>query len=137
MRPRVTWLSSAGGLLALLISALLCNGYSIGLADHFIHLPYLLRVMDPGYLRGDLLVETAKHHISLFWMLQAPVVETFGLEPTYLVLQLVSWLVMLAGLVSLARTLVPAEHGRLAGWLACIPAVLVPIVFGCGSFATA
>jgi hypothetical protein len=32
MRSRVTWLISAGGLLVLLASALLCNGYSIGLA---------------------------------------------------------------------------------------------------------
>jgi hypothetical protein len=128
--PLVAWAISVGGLLVLLAAALVCNGYSIGLADHFIHLPYLLRAMDPGYLHGDLLVESAERHLSLFWILQAPVVETFGLEPTYLVIQLASWLMMLAGLVSLARALAPAEHGRLAGWLACIPAVLVPVVFG-------
>jgi hypothetical protein len=128
--PRVAWSISVGGLLVLLASALLCNGYSLGLIDHFIHLPYLLRAMDPGYLRGDLLVEAGEHHVSLFWILQAPLVEIFGLEPTYLVLHLASWLMMLAGLVSLARALAPAEHGQLAAWLACIPAVLVPVAFG-------
>jgi hypothetical protein len=128
--PRVAWSISVGGLLVFLASALLGNGYSIGLIDQFIHLPYLLRAMDPGYLPGDLLVESAERHLSLFWILQAPLVETFGLEPTYLVIHLASWLMMLAGLVSLARALAPAEHGRLAGWLACIPALLVPVAFG-------
>jgi hypothetical protein len=121
---------AAGALLVFLAAALWCNGYSIGLVDHAIHLPFLMRELDPSYLPGDLLVEAGAHHTSLFWVLQAPLVEAFGLEPTYFVLQLASWLAMLAGMMSLARALAPAEHARLAGWLACVPAVLVPYVFG-------
>ena len=52
--------------------ALACNGYVFGQADHAIHLCFLDYQSHPARWEGDLLAATAKHHHSLFWMLQAP-----------------------------------------------------------------
>lgn len=123
-------LVEVGALVVLVIAALVANGYHIGLGDHFIHLPFLARAMDPDFLPGDLVVEAGTHHKSLFWILQVPIVKTFGLEPTYFAIHLASLAAMFAGLVSLARATAPAEHARLVGWLGCIAAMLAPNVFG-------
>lgn len=119
-----------GALLVLFVSAVVINGYIVGLDDHPIHIAYLFRQMDPSYLRGDLLVDAGSTHLSWFWILQAPLVDTFGLEPTYFVLQMLAWLAMLAGLIQLARAMAPLPDARFVGWFACIGAILPVSVFG-------
>ena len=119
-----------GALGVLVIAALVANGYHVGLGDHFIHLPFLARAMDSSFLPGDLIVEAGEHHKSLFWILQVPIVRTFGLEPSYFAIHLASLVAMLAGVMSLARAATSAEHARLVGWIGCIAAVLAPNVFG-------
>ncbi|HEY5936180.1 MAG TPA: hypothetical protein VIU61_16130, partial [Kofleriaceae bacterium] len=119
-----------GALAVLVIGALVANGYHVGLGDHFIHLPFLARAMEPGFLPGDLIVEAGEHHKSLFWILQVPIIEAFGLEPSYFAIHLASLVAMFAGVMSLARATTPAEHARLVGWLGCIAAMLAPNVFG-------
>lgn len=104
--------------LILVATVLVANGYAFGLYDHAIHLPWLLRRLDPGFLRGDPLVEAARYHPSLFWALQAPLVRALPIEALYLGLHLASIALMISGTRALARALHPGAAGRWAALLA-------------------
>jgi hypothetical protein len=117
--------------LALLtIAGVWANGYAVGLDDHAIHLVFLERARDAAFLRGDLLADAAPHHASLFWILQAPLVDAIGVEALYAIVHALSWLAMFAGLAALAQALAPQLDRRHVAWLACVPAVLAPLTFG-------
>ena len=98
------------------------NGYYFGIADHAIHLPYLLRTMDPSYLIGDPLVDQVRYHPSYFWTVQRPLLRVMPIETLYLLLQALSIAVMLGGAMALARRLHPGPHGE---WVAAVTASLV------------
>jgi hypothetical protein len=97
-----------------------CSGYTFGFHDHAIHLPFLLREVDPGFLPSDPLLAAADHHPSLFWWYQAQLLAFFSPEALYLLLHLVSVVALLAGLAYLAAALWPGLQGQWAGLLAPI-----------------
>lgn len=117
-------------LAGLVAAALWANGYYVGLDDHAIHLVFLERTRDAGFLPGDLLADAAPHHASFFWILQAPLVDLIGVEALYVVVHVLSWLAMFAGLAAMARALAPQLDRRHVAWLACVPAVMAPLTFG-------
>lgn len=84
------------------------NGYSLGWWDHVIHIPHLLRAMDPGFLPGDYLLDAAESHLSLIWPLLAPVVDLLGIPATFLAIHALCVTLMLTGSNALARALLPA-----------------------------
>lgn len=84
------------------------NGYNLGWWDHVIHIPHLLRAMDPGFLPGDYLLDAAESHLSLIWPLLAPVVDLLGIPATFLAIHALCVTLMLTGSDALARALFPA-----------------------------
>lgn len=104
---------------------MLVDGYAFGVGDHAIHVPFLLRRLDPGLFPGDPMVDAALRHASVFWEFQAPLARALPLPVLYGALHLVSlfalaWVAQgLAGAMSgsvRARALaaVAATHGWLA-----------------------
>ncbi|MCY1022986.1 DUF6798 domain-containing protein [Pyxidicoccus sp. MSG2] len=122
--------ASFGALLSLQVAVwLLLNGYRFGIFDQSIHLPYLLREMDPSFLRGDVLVDAYTYHPSLFWRLQALFTSLVPVETLYLALHVVSVAAMLAGTAALARALLAREHGPWAALLApCLVLLSKPTI---------
>lgn len=107
------------GMLCLLVAAWFAiNGYQFGVDDHSIHLSYLLRELDPSFLKGDPLVDAYGHHPALFWTLQAPFARLLPIETLYLLIHVLSVAAMMAGTAAIARALLPKESGPWADLLA-------------------
>ena len=116
--------SCLGALVAFAISAVGANGYFFGARDHAIHLPWLLRELDPAFLAGDPLVEAMGAHPSYFWKLQAVLLRLVPVptEVLYAALWLVAVASILAGTAALARSLAPGKVGL---WAAPVAAAAV------------
>jgi hypothetical protein len=107
-----------------LIASLIANGYRFGVSDHAVHLPFLLRTLDPSYLVGDPAVDALAHHPTLFWDLQAPLTSWISIEHLYIAIHVASLAALYAGARALARALFPGDQG---GWAAAITPALVVI----------
>ncbi|HEX2688708.1 MAG TPA: hypothetical protein VHN14_18930, partial [Kofleriaceae bacterium] len=92
--------------------------------DHAVHLPFLLRTLDPSYLVGDPAVDALAHHPTLFWDLQAPLTSWISIEDLYVVIHIASLAALYAGARSLGRALFPGNQGS---WAAAITPALVVI----------
>ena len=111
------------GLLGLQVAAwFLINGYHFGLQDQSIHLPYLMRAVDPSFLRGDPLVDASTYHPSFFWKFQALCVPYVSVESLYLGIHVLSVAAMLAGTAALAQALLDGKQGQ---WAAMVAPCLV------------
>ncbi|HEX8111310.1 MAG TPA: hypothetical protein VF516_26455 [Kofleriaceae bacterium] len=111
------------GLGVFVLASLLVNGYRFGVSDHAVHLPFLLRTLDPSYLVGDPAVDALAHHPSLFWELQAQLASWLSIEHLYLAIHVVSLAALYAGARALGRALFPGDQGIWAR--AIIPALVV------------
>lgn len=123
---RPAWPAAWRAALALgvfVIAALAANGYRFGVSDQAVHLPFLLRTLDPSYLLGDPAVDALAHHPSLFWELQAPLTSWLSIEQLYLALHVGSLAALYAGARALARALFAGERGLWAA--AVIPALVL------------
>jgi len=96
---------------------LLGRGYVFGTHDHAIHLAYIERAADPGFLPGDPLLAVAAHHPSIFFSGLALLSRLAPLEVIYFVGHALSVFAMLAGLRSLARGLWDGPAGE---WAAAV-----------------
>jgi hypothetical protein len=96
---------------------LLGRGYVFGTHDHAIHLAYIERAADPGFLPGDPLLAVAAHHPSIFFSGMAVLSGLASLEVLYFVGHALSVFAMLFGLRSLARGL---WEGRAGEWAAAV-----------------
>jgi hypothetical protein len=108
---------------AFLLAAFIANGYRFGVSDHAVHLPFLLRTLDPSYLIGDPAVDALAHHPALFWDLQAPLTAWISIENLYLAIHVTSLAALYAGARALGHALFPGDQGRWAA--AIIPALTV------------
>jgi hypothetical protein len=115
---------SAAALALFAVAAVLAGGYSFGVADHAIHLVFLRRAMDPGFLPGDLLASAGFAHASLFWDAQAPLARVLDIEVLYAILHAGSLLLMLAGAAALARALFRDEDPVVVGGVAMLLAAV-------------
>ena len=97
---------------------LLGRGYVFGTRDHAIHLPYIERAIDPGFLPGDPMLEVAAHHPSFFFPTVAWLTRFASLETIYFVAYVLSVFAMLVGLRSLARHLWAGPAGEWAAAMA-------------------
>jgi hypothetical protein len=105
-----------GAGLTLLVAAwFLVNGYHFGLADHAIHLVYVLRAGDPALLAKDFLAQASAHHPSVLWQTQALLARVVSMPALYLGLHVLSVAILFVGAAALARALHPGQDGR---WLA-------------------
>lgn len=84
------------------------NGYTFGFWDHSIHLPWVLREMDPSFLPGDFLIGAAPSHTSLAFVALARLAEVLGLAWACFLLHLACVTLMITGSAALARALFPA-----------------------------
>jgi hypothetical protein len=112
------WAIWFGALSLLVATWFVINGYQFGVYDHSIHLPYLLRELEPSFLKGDPLVDAYAHHPSFFWKLQAPLARVLPIETLYLLIHVLSVGAMMAGTAALARAVLPKEAGPWAALLA-------------------
>jgi hypothetical protein len=108
---------------AFLIASFIVNGYRFGVSDHAVHLPFLLRTLDPSYLVGDPAVDALAHHPTLFWELQAPLTSWISIENLYVAIHVTSLAALYAGARALGRALFPGDQGSWAA--AIIPALVV------------
>lgn len=106
-----------------LIASFIANGYRFGVSDHAVHLPFLLRTLDPSYLVGDPAVDALAHHPSLFWELQAPLTSWISIEDLYVAIHVTSLAGLYVGARALGRALFPGDQGSWA--VAIIPALVV------------
>jgi hypothetical protein len=119
LRARGPYWAARWAALGLLVLAwFLINGYRFGVFDQSIHLPFLMRELDPSYLRGDVLVDAYAYHPSLFWKLQALLARFISIETLYLGIHVLSVAAMLAGTAAIARALMGDKHGAWADLLA-------------------
>ena len=90
------------------------TGHRFGTGDQAIHLTFLRRILDPHSMEGDLVAAQGERHASLFWQLQAPLVEVIGWAslPT---LYAVIWAISLVGTFFVALRLSRTLFG--AGWI--------------------
>jgi hypothetical protein len=109
---------------AFLIAVFLTSGYRFGVSDHAVHLPFLLRTLDPSYLVGDPAVDALAHHPTLFWDLQALLTAWISIEDLYLAIHVASLAALYGGARALGRALFP---GALGSWAAAITPALVVI----------
>ena len=107
-----------------MIASGIANGYRFGVSDHAIHLPFLLRTLDPSYLVGDPAVDALAHHPTLFWDLQAPLTRWISIEDLYVAIHVTSLAALYGGARALGRALFP---GALGSWAAAIIPALVVI----------
>lgn len=101
-------------------------GYSFGGDDHAIHLAFIERFRDPGFLPGDPMLAMAAKHPSMFFPLMAWLSNAVPLETVYFCAYLLSAFAMLFGLRMLGRSLWP---GFAVGWrlaLALALAIVIP-----------
>lgn len=84
------------------------NGYTFGLWDHSIHLPWVLREMDASFLPGDFLINAAPSHTSLAFVALARLAEVIGLAWACFLLHVAFVTLMITGSAALARALFPA-----------------------------
>jgi len=119
LRRSGSWLVT---LLAFAISAVGANGYFFGGRDHAIHLPWLLRELDPAFLPGDPLIDAMCWHPSYFWKLQVALLRLVPTEVLYAALWLLAVVSILAGTAALARSLAPGKVGL---WAAPVAAAAV------------
>lgn len=115
-----------GALVALIAfgaASAIANGYRFGVSDHAVHLPFLLRTVDPSYLAGDPAVDALAHHPTLFWELQAALTSWIAIEDLYAAIHVASLAALHAGARALARALFPGDHGSWA--VAITPALVV------------
>lgn len=106
-----------------LVASFIANGYRFGVSDHAVHLPFLLRTLDPSYLVGDPAVDALAYHPTLFWDLQAPLTSWISIENLYLAIHVASLAALYAGLGALVRALFPGDKGSWA--VAIAPALVV------------
>jgi hypothetical protein len=99
---------------ALTVVFVLARGYGFGIDDHAIHLAFIERARDPGFLPGDPMLAMAAKHPSVYFPLIAMLSDWMPVEAVYLVGYLASVFAMLLGLRMLARSLWP---GPAAGWV--------------------
>jgi hypothetical protein len=124
---RVAWGLELAALAAFLLGALAANGYRFGVSDHAIHLPFLLRTLDPSFLVGDPAVDALAHHPTLFWKLQALLVAWISieaLEAIYVAIHVASLAALYGGVRALGRALFPGDVGP---WVVAIAPALVVI----------
>jgi hypothetical protein len=119
LRRSGSWLVT---LLAFAISAVGANGYFFGGRDHAIHLPWLLRELDPAFLPGDPLIDAMCWHPSYFWKLQVALLRLVPTEVLYAALWLLAVASILSGTAALARSLAPGKVGL---WAAPVAAAAV------------
>jgi hypothetical protein len=106
-----------------LIASFIANGYRFGVSDHAVHLPFLLRTLDPSYLVGDPAVDALAHHPTLFWELQAPLTSWISIENLYVAIHVTSLAALYTGARALGRALFLGDQGSWA--VAIIPALVV------------
>ncbi|MCC7247357.1 MAG: hypothetical protein IT473_01915 [Lysobacter sp.] len=107
-------------------------GYSFGVDDHAIHLAFIERARDPGFLPGDPMLAMAAKHPSVFFTAMAWLSSVMPIETVYFGAYLLSTFAMLFGLRMLGRSLWP---GRGANWgfaLALALAAVVPRIVAGG-----
>jgi len=123
----VAWGLELAALGAFLFGALAANGYRFGVSDHAIHLPFLLRTLDPAFLAGDPAVDALAHHPTLFWKLQALLVSWLSveaLEEIYVGIHVASLAALFGGVRALGRALFPGDLGP---WVVAVAPALVVI----------
>ena len=96
---------------------ILGRGYSFGIRDHAIHLAYIERAADPGFLPGDPMLDVAVHHPSFFFPALAFLSRFASLECIYFIGYALSVFAMILGLRALARSL---WHGPAGAWAAAV-----------------
>jgi len=106
-----------------LVASFIVNGYRFGVSDHAVHLPFLLRTLDPSYLVGDPAVDALAYHPTLFWDLQAPLISWISIENLYVAIHVTSLATLYAGVRALGRALFPGDQGSWA--VAITPALVV------------
>jgi hypothetical protein len=94
---------------------MLVRGYGFGIDDHAIHLAFIERAKDPGFLPGDPMLAMAPKHPSAFFSLIAALSAWVSIETIYFAGYLLSTFAMLFALRMLAHSLWP---GRGAEWVA-------------------
>ncbi|MBN2489651.1 MAG: hypothetical protein JXQ29_02235 [Planctomycetes bacterium] len=109
---------------------LLCRGYVFGTRDHAIHLAYIERMVDPGFLAGDPLLEVAAHHPSFFFAALAGLSRLVPLEALYFAGHVLSVFAMILGLRALARRLWDGPAGEWAAAVAVAGAFVHRYVAG-------
>ena len=109
---------------------ILCRGYAFGIRDHAIHLAYIERAVDPGFLPGDPMLDVAVHHPSFFFQSLALLSHFASLECIYFIAYVLSVFAMIVGLRSLARSLWDGPAGEWAAAVAVAGAFVHRYVAG-------
>jgi hypothetical protein len=107
-------------------------GYNFGADDHAIHLAFIERLRDPGFLPGDPMLAMAAKHPSVFFPLMAWLSSALSIETVYFGAYLLSTFTMLFGLRMLGRSLWPGAGANWGFALALATAVLVPRIVAGG-----
>ncbi len=101
-------------------------GYSFGVDDHAIHLAFIERIRDPGFLPGDPMLAMASKHPSMFFPLMAWLSSAVPIEAVYFGAYLLSTFMMLFGLRMLGRSLWPGAGANWIFLLVLAIAALIP-----------
>jgi len=109
---------------------ILLRGYAFGTRDHAIHLAYIERAADPGFLPGDPMLDVAVHHPSFFFPALALLSRFASLECIYFIGYMLSVFAMILGLRALARSLWSGPAGAWAAAVAVAGAVVHRFVAG-------
>ncbi|OGQ92037.1 MAG: hypothetical protein A2289_23365 [Deltaproteobacteria bacterium RIFOXYA12_FULL_58_15] len=103
-------------------------GYRIYFSDHHVTIPFLrIHMHGPGVFPGDFVANIADQYSVLAFYFIAPVVETLGLEPAFLLLHGLSIFLLFGAVAALARLLF--EHPW-APLLAVLAMVFPKLVWG-------
>ncbi|MFZ5636425.1 MAG: hypothetical protein ACOY82_07525 [Pseudomonadota bacterium] len=109
---------------------LLLRGYGFGTDDHAIHLAFIERARDPGFLPGDPMLAMASKHPSLFFPLIAWLSHWASIESIYLTAYVLSAFAMLWALRALGRSLWPDAGAHWVSALALVAAMVPRAVAG-------
>ena len=117
-RPRTVFNTREISIAAVLTPLyLLVRGYSFGIRDHGIYLPYIERAAHPDFLPGDPMLALADRHSSLFFEALALLSRFVPLEVLYCAGHLLSVFVMLFAIRALALALWSDGTGQ---WTAAV-----------------
>lgn len=107
------------------------RGYAFGIDDHAIHLAYIDRARDPGFLPGDPMLALAPKHPSFLFALFGWLSSLMPMSLLFGIAQGLSVLAAVLGLRALARSLWPGQGSEWIS-LVAIAAFIVPHPVGGG-----
>lgn len=110
---------------------ILVRGYSFGIGDHAIHLPFIQRAADPSFLTGDAMLALAPKHPSLFFEAFGLLARLIPIEPLCFAAYALSTFTMILAVRALAYALWPGPGARWVAALA-LAGVFVPHNVGGG-----